>query len=241
MNLVSFYTNSGSVINKIDTCVEELDIIGITETWLDIAGKHFLPDNGISSNISKFADNSKIGRIIRPESDVKDLQGDLDGLNEWVVKWQMDFNIDKCKAMNIGRENLQNRCNINRLMLNRSECERDLGVQVSSDLCSRKQCIEARNRDNRLLGFITGSIKSRSAEVILKLYLALVRSHLDYTMQFWLPYYRMDIILLESVQRRMTEMIEGMHNFSYERRLKLLKLHSLERRRIRGLIEVFKC
>ena len=51
-----------------------------------------------------------------------------------------------------------------------------------------------------LLGFITRSIKSRSAEVILKLYLALVRPHLDYAVQFWSPYYRMDIILLESVQ-----------------------------------------
>ena len=47
-----FYTNSRSIISKIDTlrgiaCVEELDIIGITETWLDIAGKHFLPEVGI--------------------------------------------------------------------------------------------------------------------------------------------------------------------------------------------------
>ena len=59
-------------------------------------------DNGISSDISKVADDSKIDRIIRLESDVKELQGDLDRLNEWVVKWQMDFNIDKCKVMNIG-------------------------------------------------------------------------------------------------------------------------------------------
>ena len=51
----------------------------------------------------------------------------------------------------------------------------------------------------------------------------------------------MDINLLESEQRRMTKMIEGIRNFSYERRLKLLKLHSLERRRVRGdLIDVFK-
>ena len=35
-------------------------------------------------------------------------------------------------------------------------------------------------------------------------------------------------------------MIEGIRNFSYERRLKLLKLHSLERRRVRDLIEVYK-
>ena len=105
----------------------------------------------------------------------------------------MDFNIDKCKVMNIGRENTQNRYNINSIMLNRSECERDLDVQVTSDLRPRKQCIEARNRANRLLGFITISIKSRSAEVILKLYLALVRPHLDYAVQFWSKYYRMDV------------------------------------------------
>ena len=99
----------------------------------------------------------------------------------------------------------------------------------------------ARNRANRVLGFIARSVKSRSTKVILKLYLALVRPHLDYAAQFWSPYYRMDIGLLESVQRRMTKMIEGMRNFPYERRLKLLNLHSLERRRVRGdLIEVFK-
>ena len=36
-------------------------------------------------------------------------------------------------------------------------------------------------------------------------------------------------------------MIEGVRSFSYDRRLKLLKLHSLDRHRVRGnLIEVFK-
>ena len=44
-----FYANSTGVINKMETlrgiaCTKELDIIGITETWLDIAGKHFLPE-----------------------------------------------------------------------------------------------------------------------------------------------------------------------------------------------------
>ena len=43
-----FYANSTRVINKMETlrgiaCTEELDIIGITETWLDIACNHFLP------------------------------------------------------------------------------------------------------------------------------------------------------------------------------------------------------
>ena len=32
---------------------------------------------------------------------------DLYKLNEWVVRRQMDFNIDKCRIMNVGRENPQ--------------------------------------------------------------------------------------------------------------------------------------
>ena len=84
----------------------------------------------------------------------------------------MEFNIDKCRVMNVGREN-PHKCN--KVKHNRSECKRDLGIQVSSDLCPRKQCIEASNQANRVLGFIAMSVKSRSAEVILKLYLALVR------------------------------------------------------------------
>ena len=60
-----FYTNSRSVINKIDTlrgiaCVEELDIIGITETWLDITGKHCLPEVRIDGYT--FFHRDRVGR-----------------------------------------------------------------------------------------------------------------------------------------------------------------------------------
>ena len=49
---VSQKTLNISQTKKIDTlrgiaCVEELDITSITETWLDIASKHFLPEVGI--------------------------------------------------------------------------------------------------------------------------------------------------------------------------------------------------
>ena len=198
-------------------------------------------DSGVSSHLSKFADDTKIGRIIRSDEDTMALQADLEIMYEWADKWQMQFNISKCKVLSIGRDNPHNRYTLNNEDLVRLESEKDLGVTVTSDLRQRKQCVEARNKANRVLGFILRSVKSRSPEVILKLYLALVRPHLDYAVQFWSPYYRKDIGLLESVQRRMTKKIQGMHNIPYERRLKLLDLHSLERRRIRGdMIEVFK-
>ncbi len=143
----------------------------------------------------------------------------------------MEFNIGKCNILSVGRNNPLHNYSLNATPIDRSSCEKGLGVLVSSDLCSRNQCIQAKNRANRVLGFITRSVSNRSADVILKLYLALVRPHLDYAVQFWSPYYRTDINRLESVQRRMTKMIQGLRTLPYQ---KSLKLHSLERRRVRG-------
>ena len=151
----------------------------------------------------------------------------------------MKFNVSKCSIMSIGRGNGPMNYTLNNIILERSYSVRDLGVQVSSNLPPREQCIIARNKANRILGFISRCVTNRSSEVILKLYLALVRPHLDYAVQFWSPYYRKDIDSLEAVQRRMTKMIQGLRNLSYKDRLKRLNLHSLERRRVRGdLIEV---
>ena len=91
------------------------------------------------------------------------------------------------------------------------------------------------------MGFTGRCVTNRSSEVILRLYLALVRPHLDYAAQFWSPYYRKDIGFFEAVQRRMTKVIEGLRNLPYKDRLKRFNLHSPESRRARGdIIEVFK-
>eukprot|EP00061_Rhincodon_typus_P017447 g46148.t1 len=41
----------------------------------------------------------------------------------------------------------------------------------------------------------------------LKLYMALVRLHLEYCEQFWAPYLRSEVLALERIQRRFTRMI----------------------------------
>ena len=198
-------------------------------------------DNVVTCDISKFADDTKVGRLINSQHDVELLQTDLDRMYEWSINWQMNFNIGKCSVLHIGRNNTSNSYTLNGEGLSKLDSARDLGVIVSYDLRPREQCINARNKANRVLGFIARSVTNKTAEVILRLYLALVRPHLDYAVQFWSPYYRMDINRLESIQRRMTKMICGMRNLSYEERLKRLNLHSLERRRVRGdLIEVYK-
>ena len=90
-------------------------------------------------------------------------------------------------------------------------------------------------------GMLFRSIVSRSKDILLPLYKALVRPHLEYANPVWSPYLVKDIKRIESVQRQFTKKITGLRSLKYEDRLKKLKLPSLVYRRKRGdMIECYK-
>ena len=80
---------------------------------------------------------------------------------------------------------------------------------VDDKLDMRQQHALAAQQANCIPGCIKRSTASRLREVILLLYSVLVRPHLEYCIHMWSPQYRRDMDMLECIQRRATEMIQG--------------------------------
>ena len=97
---------------------------------------------------------------------VKLLQEDLRKVGEWSKKWQMPFNLDKCKIMHIGHKNKNEKYELLGREIESVQQEKDLGVVITNDLKSSNQCIEAVKKAQKLLGYIKRQFRTRNKDNI---------------------------------------------------------------------------
>ena len=206
----------------------------------------------VISPLSLFADDSKVFTRIVAEKNIKNkvkpaptgnevLQRDLENIKKWADKWKMEFNVDKCKVMHLGRLNQCQEYSMGGKNLQVTTEEKDLGVLIDNKLEFGNHIRVITNKANRMLGMIKIGFTCMDKEIFMNLYPVLVRPLLEYCVQVWSPHKQKHIDTIEKVQRRATKMVPALRNKPYEERLAALGLTKLVERRYRGdMIETYK-
>ena len=126
-------------------------------------------EDGISSKVLKFADDTKVYRKITNDTDKQSLHDDLDKLVKWSEKLHMLLHFGKCKYIHIGHGNMNEEYKMGDAVLGRTTQEKDLGVTFSADMKVSEQCEIAASKGNQILGLIMRTIMYKEKQLIVPL------------------------------------------------------------------------
>ena len=97
--------------------------------------------------------------------------------------------------------------------------EKYLGVMLDENLTFEEHISIKVRIANGIMGRIRNSFPYLDGKIFKRLYTALVRPHLEYTQSVRSPYMVKYIKMIENVQIRATNLVDGFHNLDYAERL----------------------
>ena len=187
----------------------------------------------VASNCSLllYADDTKCYKTINTSNDSNKLQEGLDLLYRWSREWRLNFNIKKCDCVHITKK----RAPANHVYylgdnnLGTSDSQKDLGLLISSNAKWSKHSSKAINKAYSMLGLLKRNCSNEYFSVRARrlLYLALVRSHVDYASEAWSGQSITITTAVERVQRRATNFILGIPSRTIPYKERLLQTNLL--------------
>jgi hypothetical protein len=187
-----------------------------------------------------FADDTKLYASVGFGHE-ETLQDDLDSLHSWSQRWQLPFNVNKCKVLHYGKNNEGHNYLLNATPINEVTEEKDLGVTFDPQLNFAKHFDGAIAKANSRVGIIRRSFRFLNKESFVCLYKSLVRPILEYCSVVTNPLRKQEADRIEAVQRRATKLIPELRELPYEGRLRALNLPSLTYRRKRAdMLQTFR-
>jgi len=182
--------------------------------------------------VRAFADDVKMYVRIVHDVNLLQLQHAINALLKWADEWQLTVSVDKCCVLNIGQIVLMPHLMMHNEVLPNVNEVRDLGIKVTNYLSPSDHVCDIAAKAHKRASLIHRCFVSRNTDLLVRAYKVYVRPLLEYNSVIWSPSTIRDIETIESVQRRFTKRIRGLHSLSYKSRLQQLNLQSLEHRRL---------
>ena len=116
---------------------------------------------GLVDIISKFADDTKVGTVVKTDQQKDSMKTALNRLETWANDWQMSYNEAKCKVVHFGKNNMEEKYTLNNVTLEKSDQEKDIGVINHQTLKPSAQCLKAAGTANNVLGQMSRALHVR--------------------------------------------------------------------------------
>ena len=202
-----------------------------------------IDENIKSCKIESFADDTKISRNItrnhmKRNEDQKCLQQGIDEIFNWSEENNMEFNNKKFYHVRYSNKasDISNSYKINDMTIKTVSEIKDLGIIMSNDMRFKTEIEKSVNKARQKMGLILRTFRTRDQNIMLMLYKAIIRPHLEYGTILAYPTTIKESSRMEGVQRTFTSKIPSLQQYNYWNRLKKLKIFSLDRRRERFTI-----
>ena len=140
--------------------------------------------------ISKFADDTKVAKVVNDSNAALEMQSIVTGLQSWSHTWGMKFNVDKCCILHFGNRNPNFQYKMNEAIIPTEIIQKDLGVLISDSCQPSEHCAMAAKKANQVIGRINRSFSCYTKDIMLQIYKVFMRPH---AVSAWSPWLRKDI------------------------------------------------